>query len=168
MFNVVWLPGWEGFGGEQIHVYVSGCMAEALLCSSETTTTSLICYTPTQNIKFKVWGENKNKKPPVNLDMSRTSPGLWDLAHQTIPHSFTWKPSIWPPRPRAHSPGPVSPQPKTLSCFLCLTSTVHPSFICHLPSDLPRPGSYMSPMLLSLTGLPPDQSKSNHLNFGSV
>ena len=148
------VAAWMGgeFGGEQIHVYVSGCMAEALHCSSETTTTSLTCYTPTQNIKFKVWGENKNKKPPVNLDMSRTSPGLWDLAHQTIPHSFTRKPGIWPPRPRAHSPGPVLPQPKTLSCFLCLTSTVHPSFTCHLPSDLPRPGSYMSSVLLSLHG----------------
>ena len=83
--------------------------------------------------------------------MNKTS-GLWDLPHQPIPHSFTWKPGIWPPRPHAHSPEPVLPQPKTLSCFLCLTSTIYWRCFCHLPSDLPRPVSHMSSMLLSLHG----------------
>ena len=74
--------------------------------------------------------------------MNKTS-GLWDLPRQPTPHSFTRKPGIWPPRPHAHSPEPVLPQPKTLCCFLCLTSTIYQRFFCHLPSDLPRPVSHV-------------------------
>ena len=36
------------------------CMAKSLCCSPETTTTLLISYTPIQNKKFNVLGEEKN------------------------------------------------------------------------------------------------------------
>ena len=39
------------------------CMAECLCCSSETTTTLLIGYSPIQNKKFKVWRKNKKISP---------------------------------------------------------------------------------------------------------
>ena len=37
-------------------------MAESFRCSTETTTTLLIGYTPIQNEKFKVGGKKKHKK----------------------------------------------------------------------------------------------------------
>ena len=42
-------------------------MAEPLHCSSETTTTLFISYTPTQNKKYKVWGKKENPPPHLHL-----------------------------------------------------------------------------------------------------
>ena len=50
LLNVMWWPGWEGslaVGGMDKDTYI--CMAEPLCCSSETITTLLLGYTPTQN-----------------------------------------------------------------------------------------------------------------------
>ena len=50
LLNVMWWPGWEGslaVGGMDTDTYI--CMAEPLCCSSETITTLLLGYTPTQN-----------------------------------------------------------------------------------------------------------------------
>ena len=50
LLNVLWWPGWEGslaVGGMDTDTYI--CMAEPLCCSSETITTLLLGYTPTQN-----------------------------------------------------------------------------------------------------------------------
>ena len=43
------------------------CTAEFLLCSLETTTTSLISYTPIQNKKLKVWGKIYSNKVNTQL-----------------------------------------------------------------------------------------------------
>ena len=40
LLNVIWQPGWEGFGGRRKDTCI--CMAESLCCWPKTTTTLLI------------------------------------------------------------------------------------------------------------------------------
>ena len=40
LLDVIWQPGWEGFGGRRKDTCI--CMAESLCCSPKTTTTLLI------------------------------------------------------------------------------------------------------------------------------
>ena len=67
------------------------CMAESLCCSPESTTTSLISYTPIQNKKFKVWKEKAIYMLKIAQILNPTKPYLWTL----VP---SWNPSSHLPR----------------------------------------------------------------------
>ena len=111
------------------------------------------CHTPIQNTKFKVWRKNKqtNKQKPSSKSKHEQD-FSWPLrpaspARSSQLHTETWHLAT---KTTCSLSWAGLTQPKTLSCFLCLASTIHPRFFCRLPPDLPRPVSHMSSMLLSL------------------
>ena len=61
-------------------------MAESLCCSPGTSTALLISYMPTQNKKFKVWGEKKN--PPCSTGDLGSIKGQGTMG-QLSPHATT-------------------------------------------------------------------------------
>ena len=63
------------------------CMAESLCCSPETTTISLISYTPIQNKKFKVWKEKAIYMLRTAQILNPTKPYLWALVPSWYPSS---------------------------------------------------------------------------------
>ena len=71
------------------------CMAESLCCSSETSTTLLICYTPLQNVfgvKNKFFLSKKKALSGLCEDSARRQPSVhWDESpHQTLNLLIPW------------------------------------------------------------------------------
>ena len=62
-------------------------MAESLCCSPETTTISLISYTPIQNKKFKVWKAKAIYVLRTAQILKPTKPYLWTLVPSWYPSS---------------------------------------------------------------------------------